>query len=91
MFYPENPYFPDPTLPEDLAERPVRSEREFISADGWAAHPILLPPHCDEGVVHAPGECRYCDDRPDLQIQRLKNKNGVYRAPCSQWREALSK
>lgn len=34
--------------------------------------PTLLGtlPHCDASVVHAPGECRYCDDRPDLQAIR---------------------
>ena len=28
-------------------------------------------PHCDSRVVHAPGECTYCDDQPTLQIARL--------------------
>jgi hypothetical protein len=27
-------------------------------------------PHCDSNVLHAPGECEYCDQHPDLQIQR---------------------
>jgi len=28
-------------------------------------------PHCDDKVLHAPGECRFCDDFPDLQRERL--------------------
>ncbi len=27
-------------------------------------------PHCDQRVLHAPGECRYCDDYPDWQELR---------------------
>jgi hypothetical protein len=28
-------------------------------------------PHCDAQVLHAPGECGYCDDRADWQALRL--------------------
>lgn len=28
------------------------------------------PPHCDQAVLHAPGECRWCDERPDWQWLR---------------------
>lgn len=28
-------------------------------------------PHCDQRVLHAPGECEYCDRRPDWQALRL--------------------
>ena len=28
-------------------------------------------PHCDSNVLHAPGQCEYCDERPDLQEFRL--------------------
>lgn len=28
-------------------------------------------PHCDQRVLHAPGECKYCDTRPDWQALRL--------------------
>lgn len=28
------------------------------------------PPHCDQSVLHAPGECRYCDEHPDWQALR---------------------
>jgi hypothetical protein len=27
-------------------------------------------PHCDQRVLHAPGECEYCDQRPDWQALR---------------------
>lgn len=28
-------------------------------------------PHCDQSVLHAPGECQYCDQRPDWQAYRI--------------------
>lgn len=28
------------------------------------------PPHCDSLVLHAPGECRFCDCHPDWQAYR---------------------
>lgn len=27
-------------------------------------------PHCDQKVLHAPGECQYCDERPEWQELR---------------------
>jgi hypothetical protein len=27
-------------------------------------------PHCDQQVLHAPGECKYCDDYQDWQELR---------------------
>lgn len=27
-------------------------------------------PHCDSRILHAPGQCRYCDASPDLQQVR---------------------
>lgn len=27
-------------------------------------------PHCDSSVLHAPGECRYCDEVPEWQQYR---------------------
>jgi hypothetical protein len=27
-------------------------------------------PHCDQSVLHAPGECKYCDAHPDWQELR---------------------
>lgn len=29
-----------------------------------------VPPHCDADVVHAPGECVFCDVTPGLQESR---------------------
>lgn len=30
-------------------------------------------PHCDSNVLHAPGECVYCDMYPQEQQQRITN------------------
>lgn len=27
-------------------------------------------PHCDQRILHAPGECRYCDEHPEWQALR---------------------
>lgn len=32
-------------------------------------------PHCDQRVLHAPGECRYCDMTP--QWQELRSAWGI--------------
>lgn len=32
-------------------------------------HALTLP-HCDSAVLHAPGECAYCDEHPDWQALR---------------------
>src|SRR5271165_4500662 len=29
-------------------------------------------PHCDARILHAPGECQYCDMKPDWQILRQR-------------------
>ena len=31
---------------------------------------ITQYPHCDQMVLHAPGECEYCDSHPDWQELR---------------------
>jgi hypothetical protein len=38
-------------------------------------HPIERAPypHCDSRVLHAPGECRYCDEYPDQQLRRIQS------------------
>lgn len=28
-------------------------------------------PHCDSRILHAPGECKYCDKYPDWQTLRV--------------------
>ena len=28
-------------------------------------------PHCDPRVLHAPGECKYCDEYPEAQQKRV--------------------
>jgi hypothetical protein len=32
---------------------------------------IKQTPHCDARVLHAPGECEYCDRHPEWQALRL--------------------
>lgn len=27
-------------------------------------------PHCDQRILHAPGECEHCDERPEWQALR---------------------
>lgn len=45
-------------------------------------------PHCDAAVLHAPGECQFCDMHPDWQEYRQWariNFTGHYsenKAPC---------
>ena len=34
------------------------------------SEPRAFAPHCDSAVLHAPGECVYCDDYPDWQSYR---------------------
>lgn len=29
-------------------------------------------PHCDQYVLHAPGQCKYCDDYPTRQAKRVE-------------------
>lgn len=31
----------------------------------------MFMPHCDQRVLHAPGECRFCDDCPEWQRLRV--------------------
>lgn len=43
-------------------------------------------PHCDTRVLHAPGECEYCDRRPEWQ--ELRNSWGIAftgHAPDGNW------
>lgn len=35
-------------------------------------HPKM--PHCDQYVLHAPGECKYCDMYPEAQQKRVADK-----------------
>lgn len=37
---------------------------------GWRE--ILTFPHCDQRILHAPGECEFCDEQPNWQELRIK-------------------
>lgn len=45
-------------------------------------------PHCDSSILHAPGECVYCDQYPDWQEMReiarinFTGKDDPGKAPC---------
>lgn len=45
-------------------------------------------PHCDQAVLHAPGECSYCDSHPDWQELRevwninYTGHNDPQKTPC---------
>lgn len=45
-------------------------------------------PHCDSSILHAPGECRYCDMYPEWQEYRkvariaFTNEMAEGKAPC---------
>lgn len=45
-------------------------------------------PHCDAAILHAPGECEYCDHSPDWQEYRMMARinftghNDADKAPC---------
>jgi len=52
-------------------------------------------PHCDARVLHAPGECQFCDMHPDWQELRVtwninftgKNERGKTQCPAEQVRK----
>jgi hypothetical protein len=35
---------------------------------------LIMYPHRDSRVLHAPGECEYCDLHPELQEARLRGR-----------------
>lgn len=51
-------------------------------------------PHCDARVLHAPGECTFCDDCPMWQELREAwginftghNRGGLFPCPADYWR-----
>ena len=54
------------------------------SDDGERAY----APHCDSSVLHAPGECEFCDKYTDWQAYRetarinFTGHNDEHKAPC---------
>ncbi len=45
-------------------------------------------PHCDPSILHAPGECEFCDLHPSRQVEReiqrinFTGQHDPERAPC---------
>jgi hypothetical protein len=61
----------------DLA-RQKTAQRDFeasIESEGLpepnSADKRAMMPHCDQRILHAPGECQYCDAYPDWQNLRV--------------------
>jgi hypothetical protein len=43
-----------------------------LSRDNVRVHDYIPQfPHCDARVLHAPGECEFCDHHPDWQALRM--------------------
>lgn len=48
----------------------------------------MFAPHCDSSVLHAPGECQFCDQYPDWQAYRERarinftGQDDPKKAPC---------
>lgn len=42
-----------------------------VSESGTHACSIDQFPHCDQRILHAPGECRYCDAHKEWQDLRI--------------------
>lgn len=49
----------------------VEDRREFVTPNAFIFKNIQQFPHCDQRILHAPGECEYCDEHPDWQALRL--------------------
>lgn len=47
-----------------------RRRRSVYRVPPQAEQPAALVPHCDQRVLHAPGECEHCDTFPELQSVR---------------------
>ena len=39
--------------------------------DEWTPYGNVQYPHCDSRILHAPGECKYCDNHPEWQADRV--------------------
>lgn len=42
-----------------------------VQPDDTVKHYIGQFPHCDQRILHAPGECEYCDNHAEWQALRL--------------------
>jgi hypothetical protein len=40
-------------------------------------------PHCDQSILHAPGECEFCDKYPDWQEMRTTQRIAFTGEPTS--------
>lgn len=51
---------------------PGTAGRELVAARALLDRERAFAPHCDQRILHAPGECGACDLYPDWQSLRLK-------------------
>lgn len=61
-----------------VAQRRMLEDRlEGLRAETKNANAVYTTrapsPHCDMNVLHAPGECVYCDNYPDFQAARIRD------------------
>lgn len=57
----------------DIARRKSAAEDFEASIESEHPRPSSVPvfPHCDQMILHGPGECTYCDYYPDWQNLRV--------------------
>lgn len=76
--------FGAPPVAVGLLDEPIDPVTQAVYSSGERA----AFPHCDSSVLHAPGECQYCDHYPDWQQARAVqgiNFTGHHdpdKAPC---------
>lgn len=78
--------------PPLVEECELNAVTPYVYTDGKRA----FAPHCDQSVLHAPGECPFCDHYPDWQWMRAAQRINFTghvdkdKAPCpsAHWRTA---
>lgn len=62
-----------PPLFDDDKPRPDAPpwHRDELDWEGYCVPINQTPPHCDRLVLHAPGECDFCDHYPSFQRRRI--------------------
>ncbi len=54
----------------DFLDRLILLKRDRVQPIYLSAISRAFAPHCDQRILHAPGECVYCDHYPDWQEMR---------------------
>lgn len=53
--------------------------------------PGIQYPHCNTEVLHAPGQCKYCDKYPDWQQVRIKKGEPFANDDDTMWHGNVAK